>query len=583
MGRVALASAVLAAIAGGVLVTLREDRTGLERRFRGDQEAEARLAAEALEGELLAISEDLTFTSRLLAGTRSPAERTRALEVLLSVVRPYRMAAIYEPEGVRSQQLVDEHTVPTFEPSDFHGLLDAAAQRAHRYPPGEISTLPGGFDGAIAWFRTFATALPPAASGEPPGALVVLVDTALSFKRIKFASGVRPLLVRAQPASAEATDPGLQKVLARSEGSPAAPGAVSELLRGMRAGESGAVLISVGEAAELGWGESEVVAAFAPVKLSGETLWTVGIIQSTLALRQQERALVLRLSIISAAILACVLALALFTLRANRREGEMRAQLRHAEEVALLTSQLLQAEKLATVGMLAAGIAHEIGTPLGVVRARAELLTTRLGEGNPLTAGALVIVEQIDRITRTIRQLLAFSQPQAAEVTGVSMAASARQVVDLLQYEASSRNVALEVEVAQDLPPLAANPDQLQQVLVNLVMNACDACDAAGKSGRVVIRASSEATADAPPLLRIEVADTGCGVSPELRHRIFDPFFTTKKRGKGTGLGLTIAAQIVRNHGGRIDLDSHAGQGTRVLIEWPTQPSPSEILHANAP
>jgi two-component system, NtrC family, sensor histidine kinase HydH len=237
-------------------------------------------------------------------------------------------------------------------------------------------------------------------------------------------------------------------------------------------------------------------------------------------------------------------------------------------ELHSVTMQLLRAEKLATVGVLAAGIAHEIGTPLGVVRGRAEMLAEKLGEGHPQTAGARIIVDEIDRVSRVIRQLLDFTRVRPADLGTVTVASVARAVAELLRFELERRKVTLSVEVADDLDPVAANPDHLQQVLVNLVLNACDAC-AAG--GRVAIRArrAEPGPGGLARAVRIEVVDDGCGIPEELRHQVFDPFFTTKKRGQGTGLGLTVAAQIVRNHGGEIDLESEPRRGTRVVLRWP--------------
>ncbi|HYD42111.1 MAG TPA: ATP-binding protein [Anaeromyxobacter sp.] len=230
-------------------------------------------------------------------------------------------------------------------------------------------------------------------------------------------------------------------------------------------------------------------------------------------------------------------------------------------ELRALSSQLLRAEKLATVGGLAAGIAHEVGTPLGVMRGRAELLVQRLGPGHPQGESARVIVEEIDRISRTIRELLDFSRTSREVGGAVVLAEVAEEVADLLSFEARKRKLSIGVEVPRALPPLAANRDQLKQVLVNLVLNALHA-SAAG--GRVAIRADGR-----PGACLLEVVDHGAGIPADLRHRVFDPFFTTKKRGKGTGLGLTVALQIVRNHGGEIDLESAVGRGTRVRVVWP--------------
>ncbi|MGC3996392.1 MAG: ATP-binding protein [Anaeromyxobacter sp.] len=229
-----------------------------------------------------------------------------------------------------------------------------------------------------------------------------------------------------------------------------------------------------------------------------------------------------------------------------------------------LSSQLLRAEKLATVGVIASGIAHEVGTPLGVVRGRAEMLDQALAPEQAEAKGSTrVILEEIDRIARTIQQLLDFARVSQADVTAVELGAAAVTVAELLAFEARKRKVAVVLELPPNLPPLAANPDQLNQVLVNLVLNAIHAC---AEGGHVWIRARSAVRGR---LAAIEVADDGAGVPEELRHRVFDPFFTTKKRGKGTGLGLTVAAQIVRNHGGEIDLESEEGLGTTVVLSWP--------------
>jgi signal transduction histidine kinase len=125
--------------------------------------------------------------------------------------------------------------------------------------------------------------------------------------------------------------------------------------------------------------------------------------------------------------------------------------------------------------------------------------------------------------------------------------------------------VSLRLELPAPLPPVAADPDQLQQVLVNVTLNAIHACS---RGGAVTLRAAPGVGGR----LAIEVEDDGAGIAEELRPRVFDPFFTTKKRGEGTGLGLTIAAQLVRAHGGDVDLESVVGRGTRVRIGWPLAP-----------
>jgi signal transduction histidine kinase len=233
-------------------------------------------------------------------------------------------------------------------------------------------------------------------------------------------------------------------------------------------------------------------------------------------------------------------------------------------DVHRLESELLRIEKLRTVGVLAAGIAHEIGTPLGVMRSRAELVLEKLGSAHPQSRGIGIIIEQADRVTRTIRELLDFSRVQPAEAAPVPIAAIVRRSVELLRYELERRRLVVSTAGLDELPPLAADPDQLQQVLVNLLMNAIDASPAGGE-----IAVSARRDADSPEVVRLAVADEGHGIPAEDLLRVFDPFFTTKKRGQGTGLGLTVVMQIVRNHDARIELSSRPGQGTLVTLRWP--------------
>ena len=238
-------------------------------------------------------------------------------------------------------------------------------------------------------------------------------------------------------------------------------------------------------------------------------------------------------------------------------------------ELRTLENHLVRAEKLITVGVLSAGIAHEIGSPLAVIRGRAEQILRTLGDDrrDPRRAEDLrVIIKHIDNISATIRQLLDFSRRQSIERHAVSPAEAFEEVRLLLHWKTAPRGVGLAFEVEPGVGPLSADPDQLQQVLVNLILNACDA-SADGGGVRITAAAAPDG------FIRITVADRGCGIAPEHMNAVFDPFFTTKKRGEGTGLGLPIAASIVRNHGGQINLESTPGRGTEVTILWPDAPT----------
>ena len=233
-----------------------------------------------------------------------------------------------------------------------------------------------------------------------------------------------------------------------------------------------------------------------------------------------------------------------------------------------LERNLVRAEKLATIGTLSAGIAHEVGTPLGVISGRAEQLLTRVPDGeagDAMRKGLTSILGQVDKVSTTIRQLLDFARTRPVTVEAVSAATAVGAAASLLEHRFRQAKVVVSTDAPPSLPLLAADPGQLEQVLVNLMMNACDAC---GTGGQVIVRARP-----ADEGLVLEVIDDGSGVAAEHLPSVLDPFFTTKKRGQGTGLGLTIAADIIKNHGGSLAIDSAPGRGTTVRVLWPCAPA----------
>ncbi len=234
-----------------------------------------------------------------------------------------------------------------------------------------------------------------------------------------------------------------------------------------------------------------------------------------------------------------------------------------------LETQLLRAEKLATVGTLAAGFAHEIGTPLGVIRGRAEMTLSKLASDAPQSESLRIIIEQIDRVARIVQSLLDFSRARPASRTQVALPQLGARIAELLAFEATRRGVRLEMTWPADLPLLPGDADQLEQLLLNLVVNALDASP---RGGLVEVSARMSAAGPAPARVQLIVADQGSGIAPTDLHRIFDPFFTTKKRGQGTGLGLTMVAKIARDHGATIDVESTPGLGTRFVVDWPLGP-----------
>ncbi|HSA97388.1 MAG TPA: ATP-binding protein [Acidobacteriota bacterium] len=225
-----------------------------------------------------------------------------------------------------------------------------------------------------------------------------------------------------------------------------------------------------------------------------------------------------------------------------------------------LQQQLLTSEKLASIGLLSAGVAHEINTPLTGISSYIQMLQKKLTDSH--YAQILGKVEaQTDRVARIIKNLLAFARsPSDASFTRVDLKSNLEEILSLIDYKLRNMNIRLDLELAP-VPPLYAQGERLQQVFINIILNALDAMPAGGTLG---IRLGRE---DGAAVVRI--SDTGTGIKPEHLSRIFDPFFTTKGVGKGTGLGLSISYAIIKEHDGRIDVRSEVGRGTTFTITLP--------------
>jgi signal transduction histidine kinase len=226
-----------------------------------------------------------------------------------------------------------------------------------------------------------------------------------------------------------------------------------------------------------------------------------------------------------------------------------------------------------TVGKLASGIAHELGTPLNVVAGRARMIMEPDVTPEEVQNNARIVVEQSERMTRIIRQLLDFARRRGPQKAPCNLAQVARQTVSLLRPLAEKRGVQAAVLAPDDLADVEADGSQIQQVLTNLVVNAVHAMD---KGGTVTVTLTDE-DATPPPdhggvrarWLRVDVADSGKGIAPEHLSHIFEPFFTTKDVGEGTGLGLSVAYGMVREHGGWIAVRSQLGQGSTFSVYLP--------------
>jgi two-component system, NtrC family, sensor kinase len=257
-------------------------------------------------------------------------------------------------------------------------------------------------------------------------------------------------------------------------------------------------------------------------------------------------------------------------------EANQRVADEAAARVAAL-EQLRHSERLATVGQLAAGVAHELGTPLNVVSARAELLLG--GGGTPADAAAngRIILEQTDRMARIIRQLLDFSRRSGPTMGLANLEQLVRRTLELISPAARRAKVRLECETKGSVFA-RLDQSQIQQVLANVFMNGIQAMAAGGRL-RVTVsacRAHSPAGHREGDYLCVRVDDEGQGIARENLDHLFEPFYTTKAIGEGTGLGLAVAHGIVAEHGGWIQVESEVGKGSRFSIYLPRPAEPVE-------
>ena len=211
----------------------------------------------------------------------------------------------------------------------------------------------------------------------------------------------------------------------------------------------------------------------------------------------------------------------------------------------------LQNEKLAAIGRLSVGIAHEVRNPLGVIRASASMVQEHFTPQEEAYRACTFIREEIDRLNGLITSLLAFSRPAELRLQTVEINQVIDRALQLTTEELRRREITTARESDVSLPPVVADPDLISQVVFGLILNAAEAI---GKDGQIVIR-----TQPGPQELQVEVLDTGPGISLVDADRVFEPFFTTKA--SGTGLGLPMAAHIVHAHGGNIEVVPHGGVG----------------------
>jgi signal transduction histidine kinase len=253
-------------------------------------------------------------------------------------------------------------------------------------------------------------------------------------------------------------------------------------------------------------------------------------------------------------------------------QAQQRLQAETAERIAAL-GQLRHADRLATVGKLASGIAHELGTPLNVVTGRARMIASREVTGDEVAENAQVIAQQSERMARIIRQLLDFARQRGPNRALTDLHQLAEHTLALFKPMAEKARV--QMTLAGSPRSASVDAGQIQQAITNLVLNAIQSMP---QGGELSVTLSGRRATPPPEVTRagerwhvIAVADQGTGIPEEHRVRIFDPFFTTKEIGQGTGLGLSVTYGIVQDHGGWIDVESQVGQGSRFLIYLPDE------------
>lgn len=223
---------------------------------------------------------------------------------------------------------------------------------------------------------------------------------------------------------------------------------------------------------------------------------------------------------------------------------------------------LRESEKLAVVGQLAAGIAHEVGNPVTSISSLVQLLQRKTDDPD-FNARLGMIRQQIHRISRIIRDLVDFSRPTRHERLITDVSQIIHNAVEIVKYDKRARETRFELSLDEEVPPIMSVPDQLLQVFINLLLNAADACK---NHDQGLIRITSRVENDA---VRLVFSDNGHGIPPENLERIFEPFFTTKEVGKGTGLGLWISYTTIKNLKGVIDVKSTIGKGSQFIITIP--------------
>jgi two-component system sensor histidine kinase HydH len=223
-------------------------------------------------------------------------------------------------------------------------------------------------------------------------------------------------------------------------------------------------------------------------------------------------------------------------------------------------------ERLAAVGRMAGGVAHEVRNPLSSIKGLALLLKNKFPAGSREQDTADLLIQETERMNRTITEMLSFTRPSALHLGRVDLGRLLTRSLDLIRAEAAENGIATVLEAQPDLPSVLGDVDRLQQVVMNVLLNAIQAME---QGGKLTVALTSRAEGRT---VELRISDTGQGIEADLLPQVFYPYFTTKQG--GTGIGLAISQKIIADHGGSIEMESELGQGATVIIQLPAAALP---------
>jgi signal transduction histidine kinase len=314
------------------------------------------------------------------------------------------------------------------------------------------------------------------------------------------------------------------------------------------------------EAVAFGLPRRLAVAGLARVALGHGGSWGIVVLASAERLRIRERHEGWRLGLTVLVVAGLVTAFGGLAQRRERRELELQRQVAVTSLQRERETLLAKADKMAALAALSTGIAHELGTPLGVIVGRVEQTMDRLGGDDRAVAPLTIVLEQVARIQAIVRGCLALARGDSPHLVEMAPGAIAKHAIELVRHRFSSARVLLAWDVEADLPPIACDPALFEQAVVNVLLNACEATNAGGE-----VRLHVSSVRDRVTFI---VDDDGVGIPDEVAKRATEPFFSTKREEGGSGLGLTIAREIVSHHAGTLTLSRREGvRGTRAIIE----------------